>query len=437
MNQGHSDTEQYSDQEELGSDSEYLEYDKNEVEPTSEPEVTSEIEVLKADPGKAIVTSKELKKDPTREAALDLKPNQKPFKAKKRKRKDATTTTNAGPRPEKFKPYVAEETKKTHQRSRSERMHQAGPREIGRAHGYKPYKPNLDRAKTAPINKRDPAERKLGPREIGTMHGWKPAAYEEKTTPGYKRPQQHFRHRSLGPVDIGRMKGWKPAKYAPPPDHSGYTRPNHYRQRSLGPVDIGRAKGYKPAKFARSEYDWDTGETIYAERIPRLRPIRESDRPRKTGPREETYPENWKPPPKEWAKACWQPFYSTGARSSASRKKRRPKIPIRRAQTVSHVYHSQPSPPRSSVKKGPAHNPRAKTVDFNLGNYSNEPIVIQRKKKKKGESEGLKPRERAPLEGVFSDAETPNMDDLASDPIEDEVSKNFAETAYIENDTSI
>merc|ERR1712048_1494955 len=99
-------------------------------------------------------------------------------------------------------------------------------------------------------------------------------------------------------------------KYDPPKEHR-YERPNHYRQRSLGPVDIGRLKGYKPAKYDPKEYEFDYGDRIYAERIPRIRPILDSERPRKTGPREETYPENWKPPPKDWAKACWQPFFST------------------------------------------------------------------------------------------------------------------------------
>merc|ERR1719378_1280536 len=218
------------------------------------------------------------------------------------------------------------------------------------------------------------------------------------------------------------MKGWKPAKYDPPKPQNRKRRPYHDRQRSLGPVDIGRAKDYKPAKYDPKDYDYSYGSDIFAPRIPRVRPILDSERPRKTGPREETYPENWTPPPKEWAKACWQPYFSNGARSHSSLKKKK-KAPIRRAQTVSHIYHSQPSPPRVPIKKAVIRNPRAKTVDFDLGNFSSnletvqqkaskakkaytngEPIVIQRKKKKKeGDAEALKPRERASLEGVFSD----------------------------------
>lgn len=375
-NQGHSDHEyeQYSDSESYANDRDYSR--EVDVEPTAE--------TTKADPGMEVISKTEKKKDPTRskksmpEKELYWQPEKKAFKAKKRKRKNASKITPVAP--------VMQERN-------------AGPRDIGVDTDYKPYvaKPQKlkikhKRAKTAPSLKRDP-----------------PASMPLPQTRAKKAPRYHAK--SMG--EVYEKRGLK---------KSNDLELSHFRARSLGPREIGLARGYKPAS-----YDWSSSlpgtlDQIYPPRIPKARLIQESERPRKTGPREETYPEGWRPPPKEWENTLWRPFLWHLSTSSSSSRSRPKKTKVRRAQTVS-VFNSE-FKERKTRKKDPVKHDRSKTVDFNLGAFSTEPIVIQRKKKKVQTEEpeagaepvSLKPRERANLEDVFPN----DLTDMASDNVEDD-----------------
>merc|ERR1711953_97455 len=112
-------------------------------------------------------------------------------------------------------------------------------------------------------------------------------------------------------------------------------------QRKTGPREE-KAGG---PRFKRAKYDWqksvpghDSAEA-FPDRIPKVPLIGLQDHQRKTGPREETYPENWTPPPKEWESQLWRPDnwvdFARSSTSALTTSKRR-KAPIRRAKTVSH-----------------------------------------------------------------------------------------------------
>jgi len=371
--------------------------------------------VNKADPGKRIVTEAEAKKDPVRSPSTripDMKPEKKPFKAKrissKRKRKTVV------PEVDKVSPPVV-------------RKRNDGPRDVERSTGWKPAKYD-----NKPTNRRS---KSLG-QALETKQ--KKKKKKPKLEEGQAWVSRYEYTSSDQDIDIIQLSGWRRAKYELPKEQGIYPHRGlrksitvGYLPRKEGPQEIGRTRGWRRAK-----YEVDDGEKGISTMKPRIRrpePITFRVIERKTGPREESRPDGWKPPPKEWARAFdlppspWVPksFTTVNFRAKSlpnPRRKRKTRKPI--PASMSNPAYSAES--TSSLKPGTPKKRRTKSVNFadELQAYSPEPVTIKRKKKVESEvpefssAPVLKPRKRAGLEDIqFGEDE--NIEDMASDPIED------------------